>query len=172
MMSWRESYAYPQNLLRNTVKRGCQTNYTFIPDIDMVPIPGMDLELETFLQKDQQANNCTKCAFVVPTYEISSKCEHLPRTKAELLTFIKEKKARQFHLGLINQLASNLARWETIPERSLQGREVHLRLRVALRGPGRHSGLRREVHRVRDDEDHPGVRDVCEQSFARLAKGV
>ena len=116
MMSWRESYPYPQNLLRNTAKRGCQTNYTFIPDIDMVPTPGMDLHLETFLQKDQETNNCTKCAFVIPTYEISSKSEHLPRTKEELLTFIKEKEARQFHLGLLNQMASNLRRWERIPE--------------------------------------------------------
>ena len=33
MMSWRESYPYPQNLLRNVAKSGCPTNYTYIPDI-------------------------------------------------------------------------------------------------------------------------------------------
>ena len=38
-----------QNLLRNAAKSGCQTNYTYIPDIDMVPTPTMDLQLEQFL---------------------------------------------------------------------------------------------------------------------------
>ena len=38
-----------QNLLRNAAKSGCQTNYTYIPDIDMVPTPSMDLQLEQFL---------------------------------------------------------------------------------------------------------------------------
>ena len=82
----------------------------------MVPSPGMDLQLETFLQKDQETNNCTKCAFVIPTYEISGNSSHLPQNKSELLSFVSKKKARQFHLGLINQLASNLRRWEKIPE--------------------------------------------------------
>ena len=118
MMSWRPSYPYPQNLLRNTAKKGCQTAYTYIPDIDMVPTPGMDLQLETFLQKDQETNNCTKCAFVIPTYEISRNSTHLPQNKAELLTFLKEKQARQFHQALysINQKSSNLLKWEKVPE--------------------------------------------------------
>ena len=68
MMSWRQSYAYPQNLLRNLAKAGCQTNYTYIPDIDMVPSPGMAARLNTFLARDQQLGNCSKCAFVIPTY--------------------------------------------------------------------------------------------------------
>ena len=118
MMSWRPSYPYPQNLLRNLAKRGCQTDYTYIPDIDMVPTPGMDLQLETFLKKDQERNNCTQCVFVIPTYEISVNSSHLPHNKAELLDFLKEKQARQFHQALysINQKSSNLARWEKMPE--------------------------------------------------------
>ena len=118
MMSWRPSYPYPQNLLRNTAKKGCQTAYTYIPDIDMVPTPGMDLQLETFLQKDQETNNCTKCAFVIPTYEISRNSTHLPQNKGELLTFLKKKQARQFHETIysINQKSSNLLKWEKVPE--------------------------------------------------------
>ena len=118
MMSWRPSYPYPQNLLRNLAKKGCQTNYTYISDIDMVPSPGMDLQLESFLMKDQERSNCTQCAFVIPTYEISLNSSHLPQSKAELLGFLKEKQARQFHQALysINQKSSNLARWEKIPE--------------------------------------------------------
>ena len=118
LLRWRASYAYPQNLLRNTAKAGCQTNYTFVPDIDMVPSPGMAARLETFLARDQQLGNCTKCAFVIPTYEIASDAAHLPRNKTELVSFVAEKKARQFHQAVysINQKSSNLARWEKLPE--------------------------------------------------------
>ena len=118
MLSWRTSYPYPQNLLRNLAKKGCQTNYTFISDIDMVPSPGMDLHLESFLLKDQERNNCTHCAFVIPTYEISLNSSHLPQTKTELVEFLKEKEARQFHQEIwpLNQKLSNLHRWEKIPE--------------------------------------------------------
>jgi len=118
MLGWRESYPYPQNLLRNLAKNGCQTNYTYIPDIDMVPTPGMDLQLETFIKKQEEMNNCTKCAYVIPTYEISSNSTHLPRNKTELLQFVKSKQARQFHQALysINQKSSNLQKWEKIPE--------------------------------------------------------
>ena len=118
MMNWRVSYPYPQNLLRNLAKNGCQTNYTYIPDIDMVPTPGMDLQLETFLRQDQINNNCTKCAFVIPTYEIAKEVSSLPQNKTDLLKLVGEKKARQFHQALysINQKSSNLQRWEKIPE--------------------------------------------------------
>ena len=117
MLAWRESYPYPQNLLRNLAKNGCQTNYTFIPDIDMVPTPGMDLHLETFLEKEQKRSNCSKCAYVIPTYEISHKTNHLPTNKRELLELLKRKQARQFHQTLypINQKSSNLNHWERVP---------------------------------------------------------
>merc|ERR1711936_1224760 len=112
MLGWRESYPYPQNLLRNLAKKGCQTNYTYIPDIDMVPTPGMDLQLETFLKKDQERNNCTQCVFVIPTYEISLNSSHLPQNKAELLEFLQKKKARRFHEEICppNQQSSDLQR--------------------------------------------------------------
>ena len=84
----------------------------------MVPTPGMDLQLEIFLQKDQERNNCTQCAFVIPTYEISLNSSHLPQNKTELLEFFKEKEAQQFHIIVwpLNQKSSNLKRWEKIPE--------------------------------------------------------
>ena len=85
---------YPQNLMRNIAKSGCQTNFTFVPDVDMIPNPGLDLSLENFLLKEQ---NCNKCAFVVPVYEIATKADHLPANKTELLTYVKSNLARQFH---------------------------------------------------------------------------
>ena len=48
-LAWRTSFPYPQNLLRNLAKSGCQTAYTYIPDIDMVPAYGLDKKLEEFL---------------------------------------------------------------------------------------------------------------------------
>lgn len=118
MMAWRESYPYPQNLLRNMAKTGCQTNYTYIPDIDMVPgYPTMYQELEEFLERQEKLETpCSKCAYVIPTYEIASETDHLPANKTELLRFVKEKKARQFHEKLysINQKSSNLQKWEKI----------------------------------------------------------
>ena len=46
---WRDPLEYPQNLMRNIAKSGCQTNYTFIPDVDMIPNQRLDLSLENFL---------------------------------------------------------------------------------------------------------------------------
>ena len=47
---WRRTMAYPQNLLRNLAKAGCQTEYTMVPDIDMIPNTGLDMMLEKFVQ--------------------------------------------------------------------------------------------------------------------------
>jgi hypothetical protein len=81
----------------------------------MVPTPGMDLQLETFLEKEQKRS---KCAYVIPTYEISHRTYHLPTNKKELLELLKRKQARQFHQTLypINQNSSNLNHWERIPQ--------------------------------------------------------
>ena len=49
-----------QNLLRNAAKSGCQTNYTYIPDIDMVPYPTMDLQLEQFLATEEVSFCCSQ----------------------------------------------------------------------------------------------------------------
>ena len=91
---WRSPLEYPQNLMRNIAKSGCQTNFTFVPDVDMIPNAGLDLSLENFLMKEQK---CAKCAFVVPVYEISTKATHLPNNKTELVSYIKANMARQFH---------------------------------------------------------------------------
>ena len=33
---WRTTYAYPQNLARNIARKGANTHYTFVTDIDIV----------------------------------------------------------------------------------------------------------------------------------------
>ena len=62
-------------------------------DIDMIPIPKMDLNLENFLAlENAKEKPCGKmCAFVIPTYEISMAVSHMPVNKTELLKFIKVK---------------------------------------------------------------------------------
>ena len=115
MMLWRESLEYPQNLLRNLAKSGCQTEFTFVPDIDMIPYPGLDLELDQFLASEE-VSSCKLCAYVVPTYEISTSCSKMPENKTELLMYVKEKNARKFHekVYTINQKSSNLSEWQKL----------------------------------------------------------
>jgi len=117
MLEWRESYPYPQNLLRNLAKQTCQTNYTYIPDIDMVLPKGMDEELEIFFSKKSTAA-CAKCVYVVPTFEISYNSTQAPGNKTQLGAAIKTGLARPFHSKLfsINQKSSDLDKWLKIPQ--------------------------------------------------------
>ena len=94
-MKWRAPLEYPQNLMRNIAKSGCQTNFTLVPDVDMIPNSGLDLQLENFLMEEK--SSADKTAFVIPVYEISTKATHLPENKTELVDFIKNNMARQFH---------------------------------------------------------------------------
>ena len=114
MTGWRETLRYPQNLARNTAKHGCPTQYTMVPDTDMIPIPNMSDNLETFLAKPEQ-RKCDKCAYVVPVYEIKSTIgrDVMPRDKQELMLLVERYFARRFHqtVYLLNQLSSDLDRW-------------------------------------------------------------
>jgi hypothetical protein len=40
--------------MRNIAKSSCQTNFTFVPDVDMIPNPGLDLSLENFLMEEKR----------------------------------------------------------------------------------------------------------------------
>ena len=146
--SWRVSLEYPQNLLRNVAKSGCQTTYTMLPDIDMIPNKDMDLQLEKFLLTKQPPHclapsspkskvKTNKCAFVVPVYEISRQVEHLPKDKNELLGLLKNKLSRPFHSALfsINQKASQLKLWEAMkPNVSSQNKESSSTLKTTTSG--------------------------------------
>jgi len=75
----QETFRYPQNLLRNVAKHGCQTNHSIVSDVDMVPgYPTMFSDLENFVKKKPP---CEKCVFVLPVYEISNKTMSLPNGK-------------------------------------------------------------------------------------------
>lgn len=100
-----ERHAYPQNHLRNLALHNCIAEYEYIIDVDIVPVKGMANALNSFLS---MMENCRKCAFVAPTYEIK-KDVPAPRTKTELLALKQEGKARPYHQKVFpeSQAATN-----------------------------------------------------------------
>ncbi|KAG8234613.1 hypothetical protein J437_LFUL015026 [Ladona fulva] len=116
---------YPQNLLRNKAARACPSDWVMTLDVDMLPQPSLSRRLEHFL-KEKNKENCEKCAFVVPTYEMNPPCvitsalnkvESIPKTKRDLLQLIEKGSAWRFHEGETthNQNASKLEIWEKLP---------------------------------------------------------
>ncbi|CAN8006572.1 unnamed protein product, partial [Ixodes hexagonus] len=105
---------YPQNHLRNVARDGCAQKYFFLTDIDIMPKPGLWEELSDFLGRTPP---CSKCVFVVPTYEMSETAP-VPRTKQELLHMVRRKEARPFHQKsfIHNQYATNHGMWEGLKQ--------------------------------------------------------
>ena len=59
MLSWRRTMQYPQNLLRNVARKNCGTEWVFLTDVDIIPIPNLAPDLAVFL-RSPQAKNCKK----------------------------------------------------------------------------------------------------------------
>ncbi|XP_055313748.1 beta-1,4-glucuronyltransferase 1 isoform X2 [Sitodiplosis mosellana] len=112
-IKWRLKNAYPQNHLRNLARKGCQNDYIFLTDIDIIPSINFTDNLDKFLRKSQCSSQ-SKCAYVVPTYEIDNRAK-FPQTKADLLRLSKRGLARPFHhkVFIYNQYATNFSRWES-----------------------------------------------------------
>ncbi|XP_064483284.1 beta-1,4-glucuronyltransferase 1-like [Ornithodoros turicata] len=108
----RQKLLYPQNHLRNIARDGCEQEFFFLTDIDVMPRPGLARDLDVFLRNRPP---CSKCIYVVPTYE-TSKSTPVPKTKSELLHMVRVKKARPFHqkVFIYNQYATNHREWERI----------------------------------------------------------
>ena len=105
--SWRVRNAYPQNHMRNLARKNCQTEYVFLTDVDIVPCTNLSQLLEEFLKDD----NCDKCAYVVPTFELDTRVR-FPQNKSELVRLAKKGLARPFHQKVFihNQFATNFTR--------------------------------------------------------------
>ncbi|XP_023233755.1 beta-1,4-glucuronyltransferase 1-like [Centruroides sculpturatus] len=114
--SWRNKVLYPQNHLRNLARNGCETNYHYLTDVDIVPVPGLSEDLDEFL-RNLNKTTCAKCAFVVPTYEMRE-TSRMPTNKNELLSMVRRKECRPFHykVFIYNQFATNHSLWESLPE--------------------------------------------------------
>ncbi|XP_026840698.1 beta-1,4-glucuronyltransferase 1 [Drosophila persimilis] len=108
-LQWRQRNPYPQNHMRNLARKGCQTKYTFLTDIDIVPSTNSVPQLNKFLK----TANCSKnCAYVIPTFEIDVRAS-FPRSKYGLQRLMKKGLARPFHekVFIYNQYATNFSKW-------------------------------------------------------------
>ncbi|KAL7645136.1 UNVERIFIED_CONTAM: hypothetical protein RMT77_003514 [Armadillidium vulgare] len=112
MLKWRETLQYPQNLLRNVARKNCGTQWVFLTDVDIIPIPHLAQDLSVFLQT-KEAKECQTCAFVIPTYEVHELAS-FPHSRELLLDLVKIGRARPFHqkVFVYNQHATNFSRWE------------------------------------------------------------
>lgn len=110
-IKWRLKNAYPQNHLRNLARKGCQNEYIFLTDIDIIPSVNFTQNLDKFLRKTTHCSNQSKCVFVVPTYEIDNRVK-FPPNKVDLLRLSKRGLARPFHhkVFIYNQFATNFSR--------------------------------------------------------------
>ncbi|XP_072756325.1 beta-1,4-glucuronyltransferase 1 isoform X3 [Anoplolepis gracilipes] len=106
--NWRIRNVYPQNHMRNLARKNCQTDYVFLTDVDIVPSFNLTVALDEFLRND----NCDKCAYVIPTYELDMRMR-FPQNKTELIRLARKGLARPFHQKVFihNQFATNFTRW-------------------------------------------------------------
>lgn len=110
-IKWRLKNPYPQNHLRNLARKGCQNDFVFLTDIDIIPSINFTENLDKFLR----AASCPgqrKCAYVVPTYEIDNRAK-FPQNKSDLLRLVRKGLARPFHhkVFIYNQYATNFSRY-------------------------------------------------------------
>lgn len=108
--AWRAA-PYPQNHMRNVARKGCQTDYVFLVDVDIIPSQGMASDLDAFVKKIAKNLTTSKVAFVIPTFEVDIRVK-FPKSKAEVLDLTQRKLARPFHqkIFIYNQFATNFSR--------------------------------------------------------------
>lgn len=112
---WRIKFPYPQNHLRNVARKNCQTYFTFLTDVDIIPSANFNFaeQLDKFLRKAKCSNSNNLCAYVIPTYELDERVR-FPRNKTDLIRLAKKSLARPFHnkVFIYNQYATNFSRWQ------------------------------------------------------------
>lgn len=102
---WRIRMPYPQNHLRNLARLNCQTYYSLVTDIDIIPVVNSATMLNNFLSDRPK---CLKCVYVLPTYEVH-KSAITPTNITELLKLKSAGLARYFHMDVfkLNQMPTN-----------------------------------------------------------------
>ncbi|GJQ84303.1 hypothetical protein Trydic_g5241 [Trypoxylus dichotomus] len=118
---WKNKNAYPQNHMRNLARKNCQTRFVYLTDVDIIPSYRQADELERFLRR----TDCkTKCAYVIPTYELDERVV-FPSNKSDLLRLANKGLARPFHqkVFIFNQFATNFSKWQNTIS---QGSDIHI----------------------------------------------
>uniref|UniRef100_A0A1A9V6I4 Beta-1,4-glucuronyltransferase 1 n=1 Tax=Glossina austeni TaxID=7395 RepID=A0A1A9V6I4_GLOAU len=107
---WRLRNVYPQNHMRNLARKGCQTKYVFLTDVDIIPSANIAPLLNEFLETVRCSSNL--CAYVIPTFEIDERVR-FPSSKTELMRLARKGLARPFHekVFIYNQYATNFSSW-------------------------------------------------------------
>lgn len=111
-IKWRLKNVYPQNIMRNLARKGCQTEQVFLTDVDIIPSVNMTDSLDSFLRSvTTNGRHVSKIAYVIPTYELDLRVK-FPESKPELLRLVKKGLARPFHekVFIYNQFATNFTR--------------------------------------------------------------
>ena len=105
---WRTAYPYPQNLARNIARKGANSAYTFVTDVDIIPNENSAKNLQKFLKEKTHLDD--KSAFVIAVYELDSRSE-FPKEKSDLIQRVQQRKARPFHdtVFKLNQHATNFS---------------------------------------------------------------
>ncbi|XP_017868622.1 PREDICTED: beta-1,4-glucuronyltransferase 1 [Drosophila arizonae] len=111
-LEWRKRNVYPQNHMRNLARKGCQSKYVFLTDIDIIPSVNSVVQLNHFFKTVDCEKNC---AYVIPTFEIDVRAS-FPQSKESLLALTKKGLARPFHekVFIYNQYATNFSKWLTL----------------------------------------------------------
>ncbi|KAF6205241.1 hypothetical protein GE061_019409 [Apolygus lucorum] len=109
IVEWHRNNPYPQNHMRNLARKNCLTPQVFLTDVDVIPSIRAAEGLHEFFKTE----NCTKCAYVIPTYELATNWP-FPRTKKQLVRLSRNGLARPFHqkIFLLNSFATNHSKWE------------------------------------------------------------
>lgn len=105
---WKTRNAYPQNHMRNLARKNCHTKFVYLTDVDIIPSYKQAEELNKFLQN---AECKTRCAYVIPTYELDERVV-FPANKSELVRLAYKGLARPFHqkVFIFNQYATNFSK--------------------------------------------------------------
>lgn len=105
---WRTKKVYPQNLLRNVARKGCQSGNVFLIDVDIIPSINFTEHIDKFLRTTKCPN---LCAYVIPTFELDTRVRY-PRDKMDIIRLAKKGLARPFHhkVFIYNQYATNFTR--------------------------------------------------------------
>ncbi|XP_049864615.1 beta-1,4-glucuronyltransferase 1-like isoform X2 [Schistocerca gregaria] len=107
-----EQLSYPQNLARNTARLACPTRLTLCPDADMLSPAGFDVHA-ALAELFSRQPPCTRCAYVLPVFEMDSRQKHVPRDKTELRQLALSQQVRPYHWTVYrrNQRCVQPARW-------------------------------------------------------------
>jgi hypothetical protein len=71
--------------------------HTFDARNTSISVENLDILLQEFLENEEKKNitdQCVKCAYVVPVFEISDEVATLPKDKIKLQYLVKNKLAR------------------------------------------------------------------------------